>query len=299
MPSIVPAVRRHLSSVAAFLPAAPPARPVGRVAAAAAYRRAARGPPLGGAPCRPLPPPPTARCPPTPPATSWRAPPPPPPLPPPPPIASSSLDTLAVLADPLRLAGAVATGFGRGSRQLGTPTANLAPSAAAGPAVAAAPDGVYVGWARIPSRAGGAVLPAVVNVGYNTTYGDVVERVVEAHVLSPVGDDFYGEELRLVLAAFLRPEAKFGGVAPLVAAIAVDCAVARAACGVGEGGEGGGSPPCSPPRSTRSWWRGRCDRPGRGGGRGGGGAGGGLGGIWHDAGGSLCEGKRDCTAQSV
>lgn len=81
------------------------------------------------------------------------------------------------------------------------------------------------------------------NVGYNTTYGDVVERVVEAHILVPVAPDFYGEPLRLVLAAFARPEAKFGGLPELVAAIGVDCAVARAACGVPpEGDEGGGVP---------------------------------------------------------
>lgn len=148
-----------------------------------------------------------------------------------------------MLPSPLLLAGAVATGFGRGSRQLGTPTANLAAAAAAGAAVAAAPDGVYVGWARLPTRADGAVLPAVVNVGYNTTYGDVVERVVEAHILVPVSPDFYGEPLRLVLAAFARPEAKFDGLPALVAAIGVDCAVARAACGVSPEGEQGGGVP--------------------------------------------------------
>lgn len=164
---------------------------------------------------------------------------------PPPPSGpvSSSVDTLSVLPSPLLLAGPVATGFGRGSRQLGTPTANLAATAAADANVAAATDGVYVGWARLPTRCAGAVLPAVVNVGYNTTYGDVVERVVEAHILVPVSPDFYGEPMRLVLAAFARPEAKFDGLPALIAAIGVDCAVARAACGVPpEGKEGGGVP---------------------------------------------------------
>jgi riboflavin kinase len=45
---------------------------------------------------------------------------------------------------PLRLAGDVTTGFGRGSAQLGFPTANLPPEPLAG-ALAGLPSGVYFG----------------------------------------------------------------------------------------------------------------------------------------------------------
>lgn len=47
-------------------------------------------------------------------------------------------------AAPIRLSGAVATGYGRGSRQLGVPTANLPPEPLAAQ-LAGLPDGVYFG----------------------------------------------------------------------------------------------------------------------------------------------------------
>ena len=47
-------------------------------------------------------------------------------------------------AAPIRLAGAVTTGFGRGSRQLGVPTANLPPEPLEAQ-LAGLPDGVYFG----------------------------------------------------------------------------------------------------------------------------------------------------------
>lgn len=48
-------------------------------------------------------------------------------------------------AAPIHLAGAVASGFGRGSRQLGVPTANLPPEPLAAE-LAGLSDGVYFGW---------------------------------------------------------------------------------------------------------------------------------------------------------
>jgi riboflavin kinase len=46
------------------------------------------------------------------------------------------------------LAGNVVKGFGRGSRELGIPTANLEPEAL-GTTVDAVPAGVYFGWASV------------------------------------------------------------------------------------------------------------------------------------------------------
>lgn len=48
-------------------------------------------------------------------------------------------------AAPIRLAGSVTHGYGRGSRQLGVPTANL-PPAPLREQLSALPDGVYFGW---------------------------------------------------------------------------------------------------------------------------------------------------------
>ncbi|KAI8635607.1 hypothetical protein F5Y19DRAFT_461194 [Xylariaceae sp. FL1651] len=50
---------------------------------------------------------------------------------------------------PLRMEGAVISGFGRGSKELGIPTANLPVDAAATPWIADARSGVYFGWASL------------------------------------------------------------------------------------------------------------------------------------------------------
>ena len=56
-------------------------------------------------------------------------------------------------AAPIRLAGAVTHGFGRGSRQLGVPTANLPPEPLAAQ-LAGLADGVYFGCAAAASWTG-------------------------------------------------------------------------------------------------------------------------------------------------
>ena len=62
--------------------------------------------------------------------------------------------------------GPVATGYGRGGKKLGVPTANL-PGPQFRDALAPVPAGVYFGWAAVD---GGAPVPAVVNVGYSPTF---------------------------------------------------------------------------------------------------------------------------------
>mmetsp|Transcript_11559 Transcript_11559/g.35340 ORF Transcript_11559/g.35340 Transcript_11559/m.35340 type:complete len:131 (-) Transcript_11559:1388-1780(-) len=78
---------------------------------------------------------------------------------------------------------------------------------ALGATVAALQNGVYFGWARI--GASRKIHGAVLNIGYNPTFGDVKVRILEAHLLSRELDSFYGERLRLVLVGFLRKERKF------------------------------------------------------------------------------------------
>lgn len=81
-----------------------------------------------------------------------------------------------------RVQGKVVEGFQRGSKQLGVPTANVAPTAVAHH-FAGRPQGVYFGWAQLqlPSRAasgagGGtcasAVAPMVLNYGVRPTMKD-------------------------------------------------------------------------------------------------------------------------------
>ena len=56
-------------------------------------------------------------------------------------------------SSPVYLTGAVTTGFGRGSRQLGVPTANLPPAPLARQ-LAPLPSGVFFGWAQLEAAPG-------------------------------------------------------------------------------------------------------------------------------------------------
>ncbi len=156
----------------------------------------------------------------------------------------------------LRLRGQVATGYGRGGKKLGVPTANLASLFQS--ALEDVSTGVYFGWAVIESEKEGRNGPvkAVVNVGYSPTFEgkENKEKIVEAHlitksspmtviddvsisdyvldqseesdIIDEIEDDFYGETMRLQLIGFLRPEQKFDSFPDLIAQIHRDIGTA-------------------------------------------------------------------------
>jgi FAD synthase len=134
---------------------------------------------------------------------------------------------------PHRLRGLVVSGFNRGSKQLGWPTANLDPRAFE-TRLDAATEGVYVGWAAIgdptlPAEAR-AVHKAVLSIGWNPHFDDVKERTIEAYLCHDFdGRDFYDSEMRLLICAFLRPQAKFESFDELIQAISGDVEFGRAA----------------------------------------------------------------------
>ncbi len=132
-----------------------------------------------------------------------------------------------LLGRPYDLRGRVVTGEQRG-RTLGFPTANLH----VGRRLVLPADGVYAVYAR----AGGAPMPAVLNVGVRPTFGEL-RRTIEAHVLDWQGD-LYGRWLELEFVAHLRGERRFSGPDELRRAIADDVVRARAALAA--------SPPASP-----------------------------------------------------
>jgi len=93
-----------------------------------------------------------------------RTPPPPPPHQIPPGFA---------MPTPVALAGTVVKGFGRGSRDLAVPTANIDPAPLQG-VVGKLPRGVFFGWAKLEVGPGepaedGAVHKMVMNVGRRPT----------------------------------------------------------------------------------------------------------------------------------
>lgn len=121
-------------------------------------------------------------------------------------------DAARLLGRPHRMRGTVVHGAARG-RQLGFPTANLAPDADGYiPA-----DGVYAGWL---TDAQGSRWPVALSVGSNPTF-EGVSRVVEAHVIDrpqePVeAFDLYGQTVVVEFIARLRGMVAYEGVEKLI-----------------------------------------------------------------------------------
>jgi len=127
----------------------------------------------------------------------------------------------AALGRPHEVRGLVVPGDGRG-RTLGFPTANVALPVE----LALPPGGVYAVRA---GRLGGALEPAVANLGTRPTFGGI-GQALEVHLLDPPGD-LYGATLRVAFVAHLRDERRFDGPGALVTQIAADVAAARLALG--------------------------------------------------------------------
>ena len=126
------------------------------------------------------------------------------------------------LGRPHRVEGAVVHGDHRG-RELGYPTANLAPA----PHSAIPADGVYAAWLVVaPYTAHSVTYPAAVSVGTNPTF-DGVARRVEAYAIDQSGLDLYGSHVAMDFVDRIRGQAKFDDVPELLDAMAADVATAR------------------------------------------------------------------------
>ncbi|KAK4166780.1 riboflavin kinase [Cladorrhinum sp. PSN259] len=150
---------------------------------------------------------------------------------------------------PLRMSGPVIAGFGRGSKDLGIPTANI-PVDTPDPSrpeqwLSSTPSGVYFGYAslQLPSShpdfddqpsstttlgpGNWQVYPMVMSIGYNPFYKNTV-RSAEVHILSKFKADFYGSQMRLLITGYIREEKDYEGLEALIKDIEFDCEVARA-----------------------------------------------------------------------
>ncbi|KAJ4823829.1 hypothetical protein Tsubulata_035535 [Turnera subulata] len=126
--------------------------------------------------------------------------------------------------EPWHIAGPVVKGFGRGSKVLGIPTANLSTEGYS-ELLSLHPSGVYFGWAGLPSR---GTYKMVMSIGWNP-YFDNKEKTIEPWLLHEFDEDFYGEELCLVIIGYIRPEANFPTVDSLIAKIHEDRQIAERA----------------------------------------------------------------------
>lgn len=163
---------------------------------------------------------------------------------------------------PIRLISTIVPGFGRGSRDLGIPTANISrDDLQCDVDFDALPCGIYWGFARIvhiqqenfdsiSQHLLQQVHKTAISIGYNPCYSNTF-KTVEPHLIAPVHQhhmngnnpfrhasscretqypDFYGCTIRLSVVGFLRPELPFESLEKLVIAIKEDICNAEVLC---------------------------------------------------------------------
>lgn len=118
--------------------------------------------------------------------------------------------------------GQVVRGFGRGSKQLGIPTANF-PEEVVDNLPADVSTGIYYGWASVGR---GAVHKMVVSIGWNPYYKNT-KKSMETHIMHTFKEDFYGEILNVAIVGYLRPEKNFDSLDSLISAIQGDIEEAK------------------------------------------------------------------------
>ena len=118
---------------------------------------------------------------------------------------------------PRILTGVVVHGYGRGSKQLGFPTANLH-----GQSLPEEDFGVYAGYTSVGSKKD---LPSVISIGKNPTFNEK-EPTVEVHILD-FDEDIYGEQITCKLVSYIRPMVSFKSINELIDSINSDIRMAR------------------------------------------------------------------------
>ncbi len=119
------------------------------------------------------------------------------------------------------LVGEVIHGYGRGSRKLGFPTANLKVEEVLVPR-----PGIYAVWAVYE----GHRFPGVANLGWNPTFQDH-KFSIEVHILN-FDKEIYGQPLRVEFVERQRDEVTFRGPEELIAQIKKDVEQAKRILGV-------------------------------------------------------------------
>lgn len=115
---------------------------------------------------------------------------------------------------PFFVMGTVVKGFGRGSKDLGCPTANIASHVVERVSLS---TGIYYGFAKLYD----VVYMMSCSLGYNPQYENT-RKSLEVHLLPDTLEDFYGAELSIVILGKLREELKFPSLEALKIAIQND-----------------------------------------------------------------------------
>ncbi|MCP1470925.1 riboflavin kinase/FMN adenylyltransferase [Sphingobium sp. OAS761] len=121
-----------------------------------------------------------------------------------------------LLTRPFAIRGTVQHGDKLG-RTIGFPTANLDLGSYLRPAY-----GIYAVRGLLPD---GRLLDGAANLGIRPSF-DPPKELLEPHFFD-FSESLYGQDIEVQLIHYLRPEAKYDGLDPLMAQIARDCADAR------------------------------------------------------------------------
>ncbi|XP_044744215.1 riboflavin kinase [Coccinella septempunctata] len=118
--------------------------------------------------------------------------------------------------------GMVVKGFGRGSKQLGIPTANF-PEEVVNNLPEEMETGVYYGFSQVDD---GPVYKMVMSIGWNPYYKNE-KKSMETHILHKFEEDFYGRLLKVVVLDYVRPEMNFNSLDDLIDTIKSDISIAE------------------------------------------------------------------------
>ncbi|ANQ09278.1 Riboflavin kinase / FAD synthase family protein [Plasmodium coatneyi] len=115
--------------------------------------------------------------------------------------------------------GTVVKGFGRGSKYLNIPTANISYSNLTSTDIM---PGIYFGISRLKKK----IYKTVVSIGYNPFFENK-HITIEAFLYYKTNTLFYDEDIHLIIVGILRSESNFSYFSHLIQAIQFDCELAR------------------------------------------------------------------------
>ena len=120
------------------------------------------------------------------------------------------------------ITGEVVHGFGRGSKLLGFPTANLNIIDSNVSLFSSLAEGIYYGYATLYN----IKYKAVMSVGLNPTF-NTVKKTFEVYLIEYTGDDFYGDHLTVNIVDFIRESIKCKDIEELKEWIRRDVEIAK------------------------------------------------------------------------
>ncbi len=140
--------------------------------------------------------------------------------------SGKAADADIALTRPYRLIGQVVRGRGKG-KQLGFPTANLAPARQIIPA-----EGVYAGFTGIGNTeeqvcSSEEKIPAAFSIGLSSTYSSDNHLLIEAHLLINNVGDLSSNWMAMDFIERMREQIKFETESQLAEQIAKDCEIAK------------------------------------------------------------------------